>query len=69
MMASTGTEMADLMMQLASLDLTSADSRAGSGAILREIEAKTPGSIVRMQAELALPRAEASLLADGQPDA
>jgi len=69
MTASTDTELTDLMMQLVGLDLTSADGRAGSGAILREIEAKAPGSIARMQAGLALRRAGASLLAKGQPDA
>lgn len=63
-------ELADLMMQLVGLDLTSADGRAGSGAILREIEAKAPGSIARMQAGLALRRAGASLLSEmRQPDA
>ncbi|MNC69485.1 hypothetical protein D3C75_1201790 [compost metagenome] len=44
--------LADLMMQLVGLDLTSADGRAGAGAILREIETLAPGSIVRMQAGL-----------------
>ena len=63
-------ELANLMMQLVGLDLTSADGRAGSGAILREIEAKAPGSIARMQAGLALRRAGASLLSEmRQPDA
>lgn len=62
MTAATDTELADLMMKLVGLDLTSADGRAGSGAILREIEAKAPGSIARMQAGLALRRAGASLL-------
>ena len=69
MTVSTDTELTDLMMQLVGLDLTSADGNAGSGAILREIEAKAPGSIARMQAGLALQRAGASLLAEGQPDA
>lgn len=63
------TELADLMMQLVGLDLTSADGRAGAGSILREIEAKAPGTVARMQAGLALRRAGASLLAEGQPDA
>lgn len=63
------TELADLMMQLVGLDLTSADGRAGAGSILREIEAKAPGTIARMQAGLALRRGGASLLAEGQPDA
>jgi hypothetical protein len=63
------TELADLMMQLVGLDLTSADGRAGAGSILREIEAKAPGTIARMQSGLALRRAGASLLAEGRPDA
>jgi len=61
--------LADLMMQLVGLDLTSGDGRAGAGAILREIEALAPGSIARMQAGLALRRAGASLLAEGRQDA
>ncbi|MFZ4165162.1 hypothetical protein [Brevundimonas sp. NPDC058933] len=69
MTAATDIELADLMLQLVGLDLTSADVRAGAGAILREIEAKAPGSIARMQAGLALRRAGASLLAEGQLDA
>lgn len=70
MTARHDAELADLMMQLVGLDLTSADGRAGSGAILREIEAKAPGSIARMQAGLALRRAGASLLTETrQPDA
>lgn len=44
--------LANLMLQLVGLDLTSADGRAGAGAILREIEALAPGSIARMQAGL-----------------
>ena len=63
------TELADLMMQLVGIDLTSADGRAGAGSILREIEAKAPGTVARMQAGLALRRAGASLLAEGRPDA
>lgn len=54
--------LANLMLQLVGLDLTSADGRAGAGAILREIESLAPGSIARMQAGLALRRAGASLL-------
>ena len=69
MTAATDTELADLMMQLVGLDLTSADGRAGAGSILREIEAKAPGTVARMQAGLALRRAGASLLAEGKPDA
>jgi len=70
MTAATDNDLADLMMQLVGLDLTSADGRAGSGAILREIEARAPGSIARMQAGLALRRAGASLLTEmRQPDA
>ncbi len=69
MNAGHDAELADLMMQLVGLDLTSADGRAGSGAILREIESKAPGTIARMQASLALRRSRASLLAEGQPDA
>ncbi len=42
-------ELAALMLQLTGLDLTTADGRAGSGAILREIEEKAPGSIARMR--------------------
>lgn len=49
--------LANLMLQLVGLDLTSADGRAGAGAILREIEALAPGSIARMQAGIALRRA------------
>lgn len=48
--------LADLMMQLVGLDLTSADGRAGAGAILREIETLAPGSLARMQAGLELRR-------------
>ncbi|MNE81112.1 hypothetical protein D3C80_1777410 [compost metagenome] len=44
--------LANLMLQLVGLDLTSADGRAGAGAILREIEALAPGSVARMQAGL-----------------
>ena len=69
MTAATDTELADLMMQLVGLDLTSADGRAGAGSILREIEAKAPGTVARMQAGLALRRVGASLLTEGQPDA
>lgn len=69
MIPAQDTELADLMMQLAGLDLTSADGRAGAGSILREIEAKAPGTVARMQAGLALRRAGASLLAEGRPDA
>ena len=69
MTTSTDTELADLMMRLVGLDLTSADGRAGSGAILREIEAKAPGSIARMQAGLALRRVGPSMLAEGRLDA
>lgn len=63
------TELAGLMMQLVGLDLTSADGRAGAGSILREIEAKAPGTIARMQAGLALRRVGVSMLAEGRPDA
>lgn len=53
-----------------SLDVTTADGRAGSGAILREIEAIEPGSIARLRAGLALRQAGASLLAEERtPDA
>ena len=69
MIPAQDTELAGLMMQLAGLDLTSADGRAGAGSILREIEAKAPGTVARMQAGLALRRAGASLLAEGRPDA
>lgn len=70
MSTSIDTELADLMMQLVGLDLTSADGRAGAGSILREIEAKAPGSIARMQAGLTLRRAGSSLLSEARlPDA
>ena len=62
MTGSSDTYLANLMLQLVGLDLTSADGRAGAGAILREIESLAPGSIARMQAGLALRRAGASLL-------
>lgn len=58
--------LADLMMQLVGIDMTSADGRAGAGAILREIEAKAPGSVARMRAGLALRRSGASLLAEAR---
>ena len=62
--------LANLMLQLVGLDLTSGDGRAGAGAILREIEVLAPGSVARMRAGLALRRAGASLLAEArQPDA
>ncbi len=44
--------LAELMLRLVGLDMTSADGRAGAGAILREIESLAPGSIARMQAGL-----------------
>lgn len=44
--------LAKLMLRLVGLDMTSADGRAGAGAILREIESLAPGSIARMQAGL-----------------
>jgi hypothetical protein len=69
MTAATDTELADLMMKLVGLDLTSADGRAGAGSILREIEAKAPGTVARMQAGLALRRVGASLLTEGRTDA
>nr|WP_303683305.1 hypothetical protein [Brevundimonas naejangsanensis] len=68
-MSERDKELAALMLRLTGLDLTTADGRAGSGAILREIEVKAPGSIARMQAGLALRRSGASLLAEGQTDA
>lgn len=52
MTAANDAYLADLMLQLVGLDLTSADGRAGAGAILREIETLAPGSIARMQAGL-----------------
>lgn len=49
------TEMAALLMRLVeSLDLTSADGRAGSGAILREIEAKAPGTLARLRTQVSM---------------
>lgn len=51
MSAPTDQEMAAKMLELAqSLELNSADGRAGAGAILREIEAMVPGTLTRMQA-------------------
>lgn len=58
--------LANLMLQLVGLDLTSADGRAGAGAILREIETKAPGSIARMRAGLTLRRSGASLLGEAR---
>lgn len=52
MTGASDTYLAKLMLQLVGLDLTSADGRAGAGAILREIESLAPGSIARMQAGL-----------------
>lgn len=52
MTAANDAYLADLMLQLVGLDLTSAAGRAGAGAILREIETLAPGSIARMQAGL-----------------
>jgi hypothetical protein len=52
MTGASDTYLANLMLQLVGLDLTSADGRAGAGAILREIESLAPGSIARMQAGL-----------------
>ncbi|WP_312783416.1 hypothetical protein [Brevundimonas sp.] len=52
MTAANDAYLADLMLRLVGLDLTSADGRAGAGAILREIETLAPGSIARMQAGL-----------------
>ncbi|WP_292085285.1 MULTISPECIES: hypothetical protein [unclassified Brevundimonas] len=54
--------LAELMLRLVGLDMSSADGWAGAGAILREIESLAPGSIARMQSGLALRRAGASLL-------
>lgn len=60
-------DLAELLTRLVeSLDLTCADGRAGSGAILREIEAKAPGSIARMQAGIGPRKAGASLLVEGR---
>ncbi len=52
MSAADDAYLANLMLQLVGLDLTSADGRAGAGAILREIETLAPGSVARMQAGL-----------------
>ncbi|WP_162140888.1 hypothetical protein [Brevundimonas naejangsanensis] len=46
------------MLQLTGLDLHSADGRAGAGFILREIEAKAPGTLARLRAMTAIHRAE-----------
>lgn len=64
MSGTNDAELANLMLQLVGLDLSSADGRVGAGSILREIEAKVPGSIARMQAGLALRGAGASLLVE-----
>lgn len=70
MSVQSDADLADLMTQLVGLDLTSADGRAGSGAILREIETRAPGSLARLQSGLALRRAGASLLPEARrPDA
>lgn len=66
MTGANDAELAGLMLQLVGLDLTRADGRAGAGSILREIEAKAPGSIARMRAGLALRRSGASLLAEAR---
>ncbi len=48
-MSNRDKELAALMLQLTGLDLTTADGRAGAGAILREIETKAPGTVARMR--------------------
>lgn len=54
-MSDRDKELAALMVQLVEyLELNSADGRAGAGAILREIEAKAPGTLVRMRAACAM---------------
>ncbi len=57
-MSDRDKELAALMLQLTGLDLHSADGRAGAGFILREIEAKAPGTLARLRAMTAIHRAE-----------
>lgn len=45
-----------LMQMVAGLELDSADGRAGVKALLREIEAASPGSVEQMAAHLQLRR-------------
>jgi hypothetical protein len=47
---------ARLLEALAGLDLTSADARAGIGALLAEIERLSPGAILRQAATIELGR-------------
>jgi len=64
MSPATNKELAALMIQLAErLDLNSADGRAGAGALLREIEAKAPGTLMRMRAMTDIRRAEQKAIA------
>lgn len=55
--------MADLMTQLVEggLDLNSADGRAGIQALLREIDAVSPGSVEEMAARIQMLKLGASL--------
>ncbi|MEN5229107.1 hypothetical protein [Brevundimonas naejangsanensis] len=48
-MSDRDKELVALMLQLTGLDLRSADGRAGAGAILREIETKSPGTVARLR--------------------
>lgn len=48
-MSDQDKELTALMLQLTGLDLTTADGRAGAGAILREIETKAPGTLSRLR--------------------
>ena len=53
----TGTRMQDqlrLAQTVNGIDLTSADGRAGLGALLREIERAEPGIVQRICAEIEL---------------
>lgn len=43
-----------LAQMVAAIDLTSADGRAGLGALLREIEREEPGIVQRICAEIEL---------------
>lgn len=59
--------LADMMTMLVGIDFTSAEGMAEAGGILREIEAKSPGALARLQVGLALRKSGTSLLADTRP--
>ncbi|MBB4081375.1 hypothetical protein [Brevundimonas lenta] len=56
---------ARLLAALRGVDLTSADGRAGIGALLAEIERLSPGAIQRQSASMDLRRAGSVRQADG----